>query len=165
MHTKPSLKNQLNFFIKRYWLAELVSACMSYLMAWVAINQGGDKILISYCGSAGAFIGFYSIILLNDIRNFPVNTGHSRVQILKSISLNLLIEFGLSEVIDVLLIRPACLYVAQLSINSFALAIIAGNIGANIIFFLLSAYMFSRKEAIAKWFSKLKNDSKLKSLF
>jgi len=165
MNTKLSLKNQINFFIKRYWLAELVSACISYLMAWVAINQSGDKILISYCGSAGAFIGFYSIILLNDIRNFPGNTGLSRIQFLKSISLSLLIEFGLSEVIDVLLIRPACLYVAQLSITSFALAIIAGNIGANIIFFLLSAYMFNRKEAIAKWFSKSKNDSKSKSLF
>ena len=165
MKAKHSLKDKIIFFTKRYWLAELVSAFMSYLMAWVATNQSGDKILISYCGSAGAFIGFYSIILLNDIRNFPGNTGLSRIQIFKSISFSLLIEFGLSEVIDVLLIRPACLYVAQLSITSFALAIIAGNIWANIIFFLLSSYMFSRKEAIANWFSKLKIVSKLKSLF
>ena len=159
MIKKLSLKDKIVFFTKRYWFAELVSACMSYLMAWIATNQNGDNILISYCGSAGAFIGFYIIICLNDIRNFPINTGLSRIQIIKSITLSLLIEFGLSEGIDVLIIRPACLYIAQLSITSFVLAIIAGNIGANIIFFLLSAYMFSRKEAIANWFSKSKIDS------
>ena len=165
MKPKLSLKDKIIFFIKRYWLAKLVSTFLSYLMAWVATNQAGDKILISYCGSAGAFIGFYSIIFLNDIRKFPINSRLSRIHILKSITLSLIIEFGLSEAIDLLLIRPACLYVAQLSITSFALAIIAGNIAANIIFFLLSAYMFSRKEAIANWFSKSKTDSKLKSLF
>lgn len=150
------MKNKIIFFIKRYGIAELVSAAVSYLLAYLAYILIGDKILISYLGSIGAFIGFYLIIFLQDFRTFPQPENFSKKLIIKKIMVNLVIEFGLSELLDVFIARPFCIYLAQLYLNNFTITIIAGNIAANIIFFLLSAIMYNYKDSVTEFFSNKK---------
>lgn len=148
------MKNKIVFFIKRYGLAELVSATISYLLAYLAYIVTSDKILISYLGSIGAFIGFYLIIFIRDFNTFPQSEKLSKTLIYKRIIVNLVIEFGLSELLDVFIIRPLCIYLAQLYLTNFTITIITGNIAANVIFFLLSAIMFNYKDSVTQFFSK-----------
>ncbi len=156
--------NKIYFFLKRYGLAELVSAGLSYLLAWVSMLLKDDRLLASYSGSFGAFIGFYVVIYLNQFRKFPKEKAFSQFQIHRRIVADLLIEFGLSEVMDLFLIRPACLYFAQVLIADFTIAILVGSQVANIFFFLLSAFMFSRIEFISgKWLSVKKKPDQLLS--
>lgn len=71
----------------------------------------------------------------------------------------MVIEFGLSELLDVFIARPFCIYLAQFYLTGFTVSIIAGNIAANIIFFLLSAFMFNYKDLVIKFFKNKKTDS------
>lgn len=153
------MKNKILFFIKRYGIAELVSAAISYLLAYLAYIVTSDKILISYFGSIGAFIGFYLIIFLRDYKTFPQPEKLSKKLIIKRIMVNLVIEFGLSELLDVFIARPLCIYLAQLYLTNFTITIITGNIAANIIFFLLSAFMFNYKDSVTEFFSNKKQAS------
>lgn len=153
------MKKRLFFFIKRYGIAELVSAAISYLLAYIAYIVTTDKVLISYLGSIGAFIGFYLIIFLRDLKTSPQAEKLSKKQIIKRIIINLVIEFGLSELLDVFIVRPLCIYLAQFYISGFTVSIIAGNIAANIIFFLLSAIMFNYRNVVAGFFTKQKPES------
>lgn len=151
------MKNKIIFFIKRYGIAELVSASISYLLAYLASIVTSDKILISYLGSIGAFIGFYLMLFLQEIKAFPHPEKWSKKQIIKRIMFNLIIEFGLSELLDVFIVRPLCIYLAQLYLTSFTITIITGNIAANTIFFLLSAIMFNYKDSVTELFSNKKS--------
>jgi hypothetical protein len=153
------MKNKILFFIKRYGIAELVSATISYLFAYIGYIVTSDKILISYLGSIGAFIGFYLIIFLRDFNTFPQSENFTKKQIIKRIMVHLVIEFGLSELLDVFIIRPLCIYLAQLYLTNFTITIITGNIAANIIFFLLSAIMFNYKDSVTEFFSNKKTGS------
>lgn len=155
MKGKLSPKNKLYFFLRRYGYAELISAIFSYLLAWMAAIVWDDKILVSYLASAGAFLGFYIVMIIRELKGFDNTEGFSQSKILKIISSNLLIEFGFSEILDIFLFRPACIYIAQISIPNFTLAIITGNIAANILFFLISAFMFSRKDVINSYLKKI----------
>lgn len=150
------MKNKIVFFFKRYGIAELVSAVISYLFAYIAYLITSDKILISYLGSIGAFIGFYLIIFIRDFKTFPQPEKLSKTLICKRIMVNLVIEFGLSELLDVFIVRPLCIYLAQLYLTNFTITIITGNIAANIIFFLLSAIMFNYKDSVTEFFSNKK---------
>jgi hypothetical protein len=178
------------FFVKRYWLAETVSAVGSYALAWLGMVVLNDKIVSSYAGSIGAFIGFYIVIYIKELKVYkaeqpeinpmlqhgvPEQTSinykvqHSAeehlnahptlkrgVDIHSTIIKNLLIEFGLSEVIDLFISRPACLYFAQILIPDFTVAIIVGSITANIFFFAFSGFMFGRKTAVTNFLVKMK---------
>lgn len=150
------MKNKIIFFIKRYGIAELVSASISYLLAYLASIVTSDKILISYFASIGAFIGFYLMLFLQEVKAFPHPEKCSKKQIIKRIMVNLVIEFGLSELLDVFIVRPLCIYLAQLYLTNFILTIITGNIAANNIFFLLSAIMFNYKDSVTELFSNKK---------
>lgn len=153
------MKNKIVFFFKRYGIAELVSAAISYLFAYIAYILTSDKILISYSGSFGAFIGFYLIIFIRDLKTFPQCENFTKKQIIKRIMIHMVIEFGLSELLDVFIARPFCIYLAQFYLTGFTVSIIAGNIAANIIFFLLSAFMFNYKDLVIKFFKNKKTDS------
>lgn len=154
---KQSWFDKIKFFVKRYWLAELVSACISYLLAWLSIEIINDKLVSSYSGSIGAFIGFYAIIYFNEYKKKSKHSNLRINHIHREIAGNLLIEFGLSEILDVLILRPACLYFAQILISDFVIAIITGNIVENIFFYALSGFMFNRRESVTNFLIKVKN--------
>jgi hypothetical protein len=180
------------FFVKRYWLAETVSAVGSYTLACLGMVVLNDKIVSSYAGSIGAFIGFYAVIYIKELKAYKdaknknlndkqgclshqdihLAVGQSslidkiadnlelpnKAKIHSTIIKNLLIEFGLSEVIDLFISRPACLYFAQILIPDFTVAIIAGSITANIFFFAFSGFMFGRKTAVTNFLVRMKKN-------
>jgi hypothetical protein len=149
--------DKIKFFVKRYWLAELVSASASYLFAWLAITISEDKIISSYFGSIGALLGFYIPIYIKDLNKYREYTNLPRKRIYSVVAVGLLVEFGLSEAVDTLVMRPMCLYFAQSAINEFTIAIITGNVIANILFFALSGFMFAKRHAVISTFVKVKN--------
>lgn len=153
--------NKFIFFIKRYWIAEAFSIIGTYSFAWLAELMYNNILITSYSGSIGAFLGFYITIYINEQKQYNKNKITSGKWINKSILKDLLIEFGLSEVFDVFIIRPLCLVVAQLVLKDFLLSMVVGSIIANLFFFLISGFMYTQKEIISNKinFIKAPNDN------
>lgn len=131
------------FFIKRYWLAELWSLIGTFAAAYLMQETYNTIISKAFAGSTGAFIGFYLVMYLKENKELIFKRWFNRQAFN-----NLLIEFGLSELLDVLIIRPTCLMAAQTVTGSFSVALISGNLAANGVFFVLSAFMYSKRETI-----------------
>ncbi len=145
------------FFIRRYWVAELFSIAGTYLFAGIAKTVFDEIIISSYFGTLGAFIGFYSVIYVNDRRRNARLSTTNALWIDRLLFKHLLIEFGLSELFDLVFIRPLCLYLAQLLFHKLLLSMIIGSMVANIFFFVLSGFMFSKKDKVSKLISSIKS--------
>ena len=131
----------VKFYVKRYYIAEIISFFSSYFAFIIASAAFANDLISAYCGTGGAFVGFYLPIAFSEWRTISDGeSGQLSKSIIKVIK-NLSIEFGLSEIFDFLLIRPFCLYSASNFITNETLAIVAGNQAANVTFFAIAALM------------------------
>jgi hypothetical protein len=60
---------------------------------------------------------------------------------------NLVVEFGFSEVLDSLFVRPFCMYVFPLLVGNFFVGILVAKVAADIIFYIptITAYELRKK--------------------
>lgn len=138
----------VKFYVKRYYLAEIISFFASYFAFILASSIFDNEVVSAYFGTGGAFVGFYLPIAISEWRSTAKVTNQKNTKSILIIIKNLFIEFGISEVFDFFLIRPFCLLIASNLINIESLAVIAGNQAANISFFGIAALMH-RKAGIA----------------
>ncbi len=131
----------IKFYIKRYYIAEIISFFASYFAFNIASSAFSNDVVSAYFGTCGAFLGFYVPIALAEWRSIPAAGSIGKWKQILIIIKKLVIEFGLSELLDFLLIRPFCLYSASSLISYETIAVIAGNQAANITFFGIAALM------------------------
>lgn len=131
----------VKFYIKRYYIAEIISFFASYFAFIIASSAFRNDVVSAYFGTCGAFVGFYTPIAVSEWRSIPTPRSVGAWKQILIIIKNLAIEFGLSELLDFLLIRPFCLYSASNLISYETIAVIAGNQTANITFFSIAALM------------------------
>lgn len=139
--------NSIIFYIKRYYIAEIISFFTSYLAYIIASSAFRNDLISAYCGTSGAFVGFYLPIAFSEWRSIAPDRNEKLMKKLIQVIKNLSIEFGISEILDFFIFRPFCLYSASSLIPSETVAIVAGNQAANITFFGIAALMhkFGRK--------------------
>lgn len=136
-----TMKNKkLNEWVKRYLPAEILATPGAIAGAGLIFFLTKNRILSVYAGIIGENIGFYGFLAiresLNDLKNSK-NEGkkHGIIGFSKTIR-NLIIEFGFSEFLDSLIIRPFCLYIFSLIIKQFSIGIFVGKIVADLIFYI-----------------------------
>ena len=140
------MKNKIKEWIKRYLLAEILCTALSLATAWVIHRTTGDNVLAAFGGSAMASISFYGIIAYNDVRKSlkhhrKHDLGHDFVAYFKDLR-NLIIEFGPSEILDVLAVRPFFMYLIPKLIGQFVLGTFIGKIMADVVFFIPAIVMY-----------------------
>ena len=140
------MKNKIREWIRRYLLADILSTALSLGTAWWIHRVSGDNVLAAFLGSAMASVSFYGIIAYNDVRK---SLRHHRKHALhynftsyfKDLR-NLMIEFGPSEILDVLAVRPFFMYLMPKIMGDFVWGVFVGKMIADFVFFIPAIIMY-----------------------
>lgn len=140
------MKTKIKEWIRRYLLADILSTILSLATAWVIHRTTGDNVLAAFVGSAMASISFYGIIAYSDVRK---SLKHHRKHALRynfasyfKDLRNLIIEFGPSEILDVLAVRPFFMYLMPKVMGEFMLGTFVGKMMADLVFFIPAIVMY-----------------------
>jgi len=112
-----------------------------------------NLIVVVYAGSIAETIGYYGFIALWDFRKKKIKHADSGKKIgffefLKNVR-DLIFEFGFSEALDSLFVRPLCMYWFAIIFSDKIAGIIAGKFAADLVFYIptIAAYEIKNKYA------------------
>lgn len=130
----------------RYLPAEAVSVVGTLLPALVLAHYDASRVSIALAGTWGGNITYFGTILVRDIirtRNGLRVMGHEYTgrSFLKNIR-DLFIEFGVAEVLDSFLIRPALMYWLPIWTGSLSWGIVAAKFLADLTFYAPAIFFY-----------------------
>lgn len=140
------MKIKVKEWVRRYLPADILSTLLSLATAWVIHRTTGDNVLAAFFGAATASLSFYGLIAYNDLRKSSKHHRKRRltygfVAYLKDLR-NLIVEFGPSEILDVLAVRPFFMYLMPKLIGEFILGTFIGKMIADVVFFIPAIVMY-----------------------
>lgn len=136
----PAVKQKLKEWAARYLPAELLSVIVTMIVALLTFKITGSNLttaLVATWVGSGVYFGF---ILAMDIRfarrqrhahGLRYN-AHTFTQNIKA----LMVEFGVAELVDLLIIRPALMYYLPLWLESLALGTLIAKVAADLTFYV-----------------------------
>lgn len=127
----------------RYGTAELVGTVTTVFGTWAVYYTTGSLLLAAFLGAQFEIIGFYTWLFWKDYSKAVEQSGD--VEIL-NIFKNLFIEFGLSELLDTLFVRPFFLYWTPIVLGNIILGVIIGKILSDILFYVPAIIIFELRE-------------------
>ena len=140
------MKRKIKEWLKRYLLAEILSTIFSLGTAWIIKVYFNEDVIAAFAGSAMASISFYGVIAFSDVRK---NLKHHKKHKMKygfnsyfKDFRNLVVEFGPSEILDVIAVRPFFMYLIPRLTGEFLLGTFIGKMIADIIFFIPAIVMY-----------------------
>jgi hypothetical protein len=140
---RQSRLRALWFWVKRYAPPEISGTVTMVLSGMLVAGLGAPAVVVGIVATVAESVGFYAIagvgVWREQRRNFP---DRGRLRILVRVLGLLLVEFGTAELLDTLLVRPGALTVALLFIPNVAVALVAGKVVADIVFYVLAATAF-----------------------
>jgi hypothetical protein len=145
------MNEKIKEWMKRYLPAEALATVGAIGGASLTYFLTRNRIISAYGGAVGENIGYYGLII---VREYLKDQKHSKDKgkkhgvsgVLKTIR-NLLVEFGVSELLDSLVVRPLCMYIFPLIIGQFTIGVIIGKFAADIVFYIptIIAYELRKK--------------------
>ncbi len=140
------MKIKIKEWVRRYLVGEILSTVLSLATAWFINRTTEDNVLAAFVGSAMASISFYGIIAYSDVRkSLKHHRKHAMrygfVAYFKDLR-NLIIEFGPSEILDVLAVRPFFMYLMPKVMGEFVLGTFVGKMIADVVFFIPAVVMY-----------------------
>lgn len=144
------MKKKIKEWLERYVPAEIFATIGALAGSWLVFLLTGNRILSAYTGTISENIGFYGFFFIREhIHDFNHsrrnNRKHGAVGFLRTMR-NLLLEFGLSEFLDSLFVRPFCMYIFPVLISNYVLGILIGKIVADIIFYIPTIIAYELKK-------------------
>jgi len=134
------MKSALARWLSRYLPAEaagLLASIVSANAVWLTADA--NAALVAVIAAWAETLAYYSVVLLRDLH---ANRGklHRTLR-------NLVLEFGLAEALDSLLIRPAAIYLATQLVADLTLAVILGKLAADVVFYVptIAAFELRRR--------------------
>lgn len=148
------MHNKIKEWLARYAVAEVLSWTVLLLFSLVCLLITDNGVLIAFLGSIIQTIAYYAYILIKDVwlkRRRLIKDGkhYTYVTFLKDVR-NILIEFGPSEVLDTLIVRPAALYIGPLLIGNFTVGLLVGSIVADIIYYIPTIILYEMRKKYLK---------------
>jgi len=145
------MKKKLKEWIKRYLPAEILSVIATLFASVITFRVTGNYLSTALVGTWVGNIAYFGYILIADIVRtgqecHTNNTRYTFRHFLKSVR-NLIIEFGLAEVVDSFFIRPALMYYLPILFHNLTLGILLAKIMADITFYIpaIISYELSKK--------------------
>ena len=158
---KKSLKSQSRFkrkvkeWLHRYGWAEVLSTALTYLFGWISTLMTTSEVAQAYAGTIGAALGFYGFIFGRDIvhmyRSDHPHTFREWMHLLARVFRNMGFDFGISEILDVVIVRPFFLFYGPKVLNNYFWGILLGKTAADIIFFAISILMYEIRKKHLNW--------------
>ena len=134
------MKHKVKEWVKRYLPAEILSILLTLISAWLANELTHNAITTALASTWGGNIAYFGYILVSDvwisINNCKrVNEVYAWKNFLLDIKA-LAVEFGVAELIDSLLIRPALMFYCPIWLNNLSLGVLVGKIAADVTFYI-----------------------------
>lgn len=130
------------FWIVRYLPAEIVGTAAMVLAGLLVTIWTDNAALIALAALAGEIVGFYAVL--------AVTIYAEQAQVAKTVrgaigrtGMLLVAEFGVAELLDTLLIRPAALMLGVWLLPDPLWGLLAGKVVADIVFYAIAAGAFT----------------------
>jgi hypothetical protein len=127
-------------WIRRFLPAEVAGTLMAIASSYAALHLGCNRVTTAYITSITETISFYITILATDalLVSKQLQAEHQTLTLkgLLLIFRNMVLDFGLAEVADSLLIRPLFLYIFPLWFGNYTLGIVAGKVASDLAFYV-----------------------------
>jgi len=130
------------FWVVRYLPAEIVGTA-AMIMAGLGVTIWTDSpALIAIAALLGEIVGFYLVLAITIYLEQQSVSADWRRAIVRTFLL-LVAEFGVAELLDTLLIRPAALVVGVWLLPDPIWGLLAGKVFADVIFYAIAAGAFT----------------------
>lgn len=130
------------FWIVRYLPAEIVGTAAMIIAGLTVTIWTDAPALIALAALGGEIVGFYVVLAITIYaEQVPISAGRRRA--LARTLVLLVAEFGVAELLDTLLIRPAALAVGVWLLPDPMWGLLAGKVFADIIFYAVAAGAFT----------------------
>ena len=130
------------FWLARYLPAEIVGTAAMVLAGLFVTIWTDNPAVIALAALVGEIIGFYTVLAITIYAEQAQVSQTARVAIGRT-GLLLVAEFGIAEVLDTLLIRPAALMLGVWLLPDPLWGLLAGKIVADIVFYAIAAGSFT----------------------
>ncbi|WP_214465410.1 hypothetical protein [Microbacterium flavescens] len=130
------------FWIRRYLPAEIVGTA-AMLLAGLGVTIWTDNAaVIALAALVGETLGFYLVLAVTIyVEQSPISRTR-RLALARTVML-LLAEFGIAEVLDTLLVRPALLLAGVWLFADPLWGLLAGKVVADVVFYAIAAGAFT----------------------
>lgn len=136
---------------KRYFWPEilgLVSALIGTHVCFL-INPEIDLVLVSFVATMSENVGYYSFMIVKELSHAKKNSvNKSFTSRFLLTSRNLIIEFGLAEMLDSFFLRPAFMFLGFTLFSDISLATIFGKVCADVGFYSVAILGYELRK---KW--------------
>lgn len=132
--------SRARFWLRRYLPAEVASLVGLLVAARVGAAAELPRWTTAVLATALSGIGFYGVLAAQG-RAEQVRAGCANPS--RRAGLLLLAEFGPSELLDALLVRPTAIWLALALIPTAGVAVVAGKIAADLVFYAVAAAAFA----------------------
>lgn len=147
------MKKNILEWITRYGLAEIISLTMTFVASWMTFEYTKNQIKMALVATWAGNIGYFGTILIQDIiiakkQIRSVGKHYSFDTFLKN-ARALIVEFGIAEVFDTVLIRPTLLYYFPIWLGSLLLGVVVAKFIADVTFYVpvIISYELSKKKS------------------
>jgi len=142
----PAMRNKIREWLSRYGPAELISLPATLIPAWMVLHWSGNAVAAALAATWGGNIGYFGTILLRDVwlarRRYRAEDRQYNIRSFGKNLRALLIEFGVAEALDTLLVRPLMMYYFPRWLGNFSWGIIAAKFAADITFYLPAIFFY-----------------------
>ncbi len=132
------LRQRTLIWLRRYLPAEMASLSATLLCAWAAMALSGNAVVAAIAGTWAENLAYYGLIIVRELRSCTEITPSTVFRTLR----DTVLEFGTAELLDSTLIRPGALYLAISLLPNLGLAIVAGKIAADLVFYVPTILSF-----------------------
>jgi len=129
-------KNKLKEWLKRYLPAE-VFAVTGALAGGLLVSHFFHNPLKTALGATwGETFGYYARLFYGDLKKRKYADNAVTLKGILKVIRDLLVEFGVAEYLDALLVRPSMMYIFPLLVRNIVIGLILGKFAADIIFYI-----------------------------
>lgn len=134
------MKQKIKEWLKRYLPAEILSIMATLVAAWIADALTHNALSVAFASTWAGNVAYFGYILTVDVINSVAekkrnNSSYTVASFLVNIKA-LALEFGVAEIFDALLIRPALMYYCPIWLGNLSWGIIVGKFAADITFYV-----------------------------
>jgi hypothetical protein len=127
-------------WLRRYGPAELLSLLATLGAAAATAQAGGTRVAVSLAATWAGNVAYFGLLLLQDMRHARRQlAAQGQAYSLASFGRNvraLVVEFGVAEVLDSFLIRPALMYWLPRWLHSVPLGVLTAKLAADVTFYV-----------------------------
>lgn len=135
------LKRKSKEWLKRYLPGEIVGTITALFAASLVHAYNDNLVAIAYAGSLGEAIGFYTTVIIQNIRivrkkRISENQAFAFSDFYK-VCIDVVIEFGPAGIIDGMVLRPLFMFLFPIYVKNFTLGILLGKVAGDVTFYIL----------------------------